>query len=164
MKLQPVPLHREFNELGDRNYFSVITWNQRQPHSFDAGESCSLVNGFVEMEQHPPCLALRDGPGFGAMAWCSKRGGLSFPGPTRSLIAATLRVCNRRETPDYCLTLGRLTMRHHGSRPILAIAAVCILAGTMLTACTSPSSQTTSAQTTAEPAPMPAPPPTNYKK
>jgi hypothetical protein len=56
-------------------------------------------------------------------------------------------------------------MAHHGLRPILAIAAVCVLASTLLTACSSPSSQTTSAQTTAsEPAPMPAPPPTNYKK
>jgi hypothetical protein len=55
-------------------------------------------------------------------------------------------------------------MPHHGLRPILAIAAVCTLAATMLTACGNPSSQTTSAQTTSEPAPMPPPPPTNYKK
>jgi hypothetical protein len=56
-------------------------------------------------------------------------------------------------------------MPHHGSRTFLVLASVCLLASTLLTACSNPSSQTTSAQTTApEPAPMPAPAPTNYKK
>ena len=54
-------------------------------------------------------------------------------------------------------------MPHHSSRLFLVLASVCVLASTLLTACSSPSSQTTTAQTTAsEPAPMPAP--TNYKK
>jgi hypothetical protein len=54
-------------------------------------------------------------------------------------------------------------MPQHGLRPFLALASICLLASTLLTACSSPSSQTSTAQTTAsEPAPMP--PPTNYKK
>lgn len=61
--------------------------------------------------------------------------------------------------------LGRLTMSYTGLRPLLVLASVCLLASTLLTACSSPSSETSTAQTTAsEPAPAPMPPPTNYKK
>lgn len=56
-------------------------------------------------------------------------------------------------------------MSYRGFRPFLVLASICMLASTLLTACTSPSSETSTAQTTAPaPAPMPPPPPTNYKK
>jgi hypothetical protein len=57
-------------------------------------------------------------------------------------------------------------MPHNGLRPFLVLASICLLASTLLTACSSPSSQTSTASTASDqaPAPMPAPAPTNYKK